>query len=47
MYLCTFSDQGFSQWSRGTVVSGHYLSFEEKVAYKCTHTDATGTYEID
>jgi len=47
MYLCAFGDQGFSQWSRGTVVACHYFAFEKEVTYKCTHSDAAGTYEID
>ena len=47
MYLRAFGDQGFSQWSRGTVVSCHYFSFEEEIADKRTHTDAAGTYEVD
>ena len=47
MYLCAFGDQGFSQWSRGTVVACHYFAFEKEVTYKCTHADAAGTYEID
>ena len=47
MYLRAFGNQSFSQWSGSTVISGYYLAFEEEVAYKGTHTDTAGTYEID